>query len=53
VQDPVAVVAMADRIKLWSPTTDLYKIQESGHWPSIEVPDIIADAIICRLPLYR
>ena len=53
VQDPVAVIAMADRIKLWSPTTDLYKIQESGHWPSIEVPDIIADAIIARLPLYR
>jgi pimeloyl-ACP methyl ester carboxylesterase len=53
VQDPVAVIAMAERIKLWSPTTDLYKIQQSGHWPSIEVPDIIADAILCRLPLYR
>ena len=44
---------MVDRIKLWSPTTDLYKIQKSWHWPSIEVPDIISDAIICRLPLYR
>ena len=53
VQDPVAVVAMADRVKLWSPTTDLYKIEESGHWPSIEVPDIISDAILARLPLYR
>jgi pimeloyl-ACP methyl ester carboxylesterase len=53
VQDPVAVVAMADRIKTWNPTIDLYKIQESGHWPSIEVPDIISDAIIARLPLYR
>jgi len=53
VQDPVAVVAMADRIKTWSPRTDMYKIQASGHWPSIEVPDIIADAIIARLPLYR
>jgi len=53
VQDPVAVIAMADRIKTWSPTTDRYKIQESGHWPSIEVPDIIADAILARLPLYR
>jgi len=47
------VIAMADRIKTWSPTTDLYKIQESGHWPSIEVPDIIADAILARIPLYR
>jgi pimeloyl-ACP methyl ester carboxylesterase len=53
VQDPVAVIAMADRIKLWSPTTDLYKIEESGHWPSIEVPDIISDAILARIPLYR
>jgi pimeloyl-ACP methyl ester carboxylesterase len=52
VQDPVAIVAMADRIKLWSPTTDVYKIKSSGHWPSIEVPDVIADAIIARLPLY-
>jgi pimeloyl-ACP methyl ester carboxylesterase len=52
VQDPVAVIAMADRIKTWSPTTDLYKIKSSGHWPSIEVPDVIADAIIARLPLY-
>jgi pimeloyl-ACP methyl ester carboxylesterase len=53
VQDPVALVAMADRITAWSPTTDLYKIQKAGHWPSIEVPDIIADAILARLPLYR
>jgi len=53
VQDPVAVIALADRIKLWSPTTDLYKIEESGHWPSIEVPDIISDGILARIPLYR
>jgi pimeloyl-ACP methyl ester carboxylesterase len=53
VQDPVAVIAMADRIKTWNPTIDVYKIEESGHWPSIEVPDIIADAILARLPLYR
>ncbi len=53
VQDPVAVIAMADRIKTWSPTTDVYKIKSSGHWPSIEVPDIIANAILSRIPLYR
>jgi len=51
VQDPVAGVAMVDRIKLWSPTTDVYKIASSGHWPSIEAPDVITDAIIARLPL--
>jgi len=53
VQDPVAVIAMAERIKTWNPTIDLYKIEESGHWPSIEVPDIISDAILARIPLYR
>ena len=53
VQDPVAVIAMAERIKTWNPTIDYYPIEESGHWPSIEVPDIISDAIIARLPLYR
>ena len=52
VQDPVAVIAMADRIKVWSPMTDLYKLKHSGHWPSIENPDIIAEAVMVRLPMY-
>ncbi len=49
VQDPVAVIAMADRIKKERPVTDLYKYEDSGHWPSIEWPDRIGDAIIARL----
>ena len=49
VQDPVAVIAMADRIKRERPVTDLYKYEDSGHWPSIEWPDRIGDAIIARL----
>jgi pimeloyl-ACP methyl ester carboxylesterase len=53
VQDPIAVVAMADRIKTWNPTMDLYKLRHSGHWPSIENPDIIAGAIIARMPIYE
>jgi pimeloyl-ACP methyl ester carboxylesterase len=48
-QDPVAVIAMADRIKRERPVTDLYKYPDSGHWPSIEFPDRIGDAIIARL----
>ncbi len=48
-QDPVAVIAMADRIKKERPVTDLYKYEDSGHWPSIEWPDRIGDAIIARL----
>jgi pimeloyl-ACP methyl ester carboxylesterase len=53
VQDPVAVVAMAERIKTWNPTIDFYRMKHSGHWPSIENPDIIAEAIIVRMPLYE
>ena len=49
-EDPVAVEPMADRIKAWRPETDLYKLEGVGHWPSIEAPDFIAEAIIHRLP---
>ena len=48
-QDPVAVIAMADRIKNERPVTDLYKYPDCAHWPSIEYPDRIGDAIIARL----
>lgn len=48
-QDPVAVIAMADRIKRERPVTDLYKHPDCAHWPSIEIPDRIGDAIIARL----
>ena len=47
--DPVALVPMADRVKAWRPETDLYKLEGVGHWPSIEAPDFIAEAIIHRL----
>jgi len=49
VDDPVAVVAMADRVKAWRPETDLYKLEGIGHWPSIEAPDYISEAILHRL----
>jgi hypothetical protein len=29
-----------------------YRMKHSGHWPSIENPDIIAETIIVRMPLY-
>ncbi len=48
-QDPVALIAMADRVKKNRPVTDLYKYPDSGHWPSIEFPDRIGDAVIARL----
>ncbi len=48
-QDPVAIIAMADRVKKNRPVTDLYKYPDSGHWPSIEFPDRVGDAVIARL----
>ena len=48
-QDPVAVIAMADRIKKERPVTDLYKYPDCAHWPSIEYPDRLGDAVIARL----
>ena len=48
-QDPVSVEAMANKIKKERPSTDLHKWPDVGHWPSIEVPERIAKAIIDRL----
>lgn len=49
VEDPVAVIAMADRVKKNRPVTDLYKLEGVSHWPMIEAPEYIGDAIIARL----
>jgi pimeloyl-ACP methyl ester carboxylesterase len=48
--DPVAIEAMADRVKLWRPETDLYKLEGIGHWPSIEASEFISEAILHRVP---
>ena len=48
-QDPVALEEMADRVKQERPYTDLYKYTDVAHWPSIEAPERIGDAIIGRL----
>jgi pimeloyl-ACP methyl ester carboxylesterase len=48
-QDPVALEAMADRVKKERPYTDLYKYPDVAHWPSIEAPNRIGDAIVARL----
>jgi pimeloyl-ACP methyl ester carboxylesterase len=48
-EDPVAVIAMADRIKKNRPVTDLYKMEGTSHWPMIEDPEFIGDAIIARI----
>ncbi len=48
-QDPVALEPMVNRIKMWRPVTDVYKMPDVGHWPSIEVPDRIGKAILDRV----
>ena len=48
-QDPVAVIAMADKWKELRPATDLHKWPDVSHWPMIEVPERVSKAIIDRL----
>jgi pimeloyl-ACP methyl ester carboxylesterase len=49
VEDPVAKIAMADRVKRERPYTDYYRMDGCGHWPTIEIPDFVAETIINRL----
>jgi pimeloyl-ACP methyl ester carboxylesterase len=48
-QDPIAVPAMAHRIRELRPTTDVHLWPDVGHWPPIEVPRRMAEAIRERL----
>jgi pimeloyl-ACP methyl ester carboxylesterase len=49
VEDPVAQVAMGDRVKKERPYTDYFRMDGVGHWPTIEIPDFAAETIINRL----
>lgn len=49
-QDPIAVPAMARRIRELRPATDVHIWPDVGHWPPIEVPERLAAAILERLP---
>jgi len=48
-QDPIAVVAMAERLASLRPNTEVVRWPDVGHWPSIEVPDRMASTILDRL----
>ena len=48
-QDPNGIEAMADRLKKLNPSADLHKWPDVSHWPSIEVPERVAKAIVERL----
>jgi pimeloyl-ACP methyl ester carboxylesterase len=48
-QDPIAVPAMAQRIRELRPATDVHLWPDVGHWPPLEVPERMAEAIRERL----
>lgn len=47
--DPIAVVAMTDRLKELRPQTEIVRWPDVSHWPSIETPGTVAGAIESRL----
>jgi pimeloyl-ACP methyl ester carboxylesterase len=47
-QDPISVVAMADAWKDMQPKIELHKWPDVAHWPMIDVPDRVANLILCR-----
>lgn len=47
-KDPIAVVAMPDHLKALRPDTEVVVFEECGHWPCIEEPDRLTEAIVER-----
>jgi pimeloyl-ACP methyl ester carboxylesterase len=47
--DPIAVVAMTDQLKSLRPSTEIVRWPDVGHWPSLEAPDRVTQAIVDRL----
>ncbi|MGH3738355.1 MAG: alpha/beta fold hydrolase [Micromonosporaceae bacterium] len=48
-RDPIAVLAMPRRLAELRPDTELLTWPDIGHWPSVEAPDRLAEAITTRL----
>lgn len=48
-RDPIAVVAMTDRLRELRPDAEVVRWPDVGHWPSIEAPERLAEAIAERL----
>jgi pimeloyl-ACP methyl ester carboxylesterase len=48
-QDPIAVVDMTDRLKELRPQTEVVRWPDLSHWPSIEDPKRVAEAILERI----
>jgi pimeloyl-ACP methyl ester carboxylesterase len=48
--DPIALPAMVDRLVDLRPATEAVRWDDVGHWPSLEAPDRVAEAILRRRP---
>ncbi len=48
-RDPIAVLAMTNRLQELRPATEVVTWADVGHWPSLEAPDRVARAILERL----
>lgn len=48
-QDPIAVLPMTHRLKELRPSTEIVTWPDVGHWPSIETPERVSEAILERL----
>lgn len=47
--DPIAVVAMTDRLSKERPATEVIVLDDIGHWPALEAPDRLVEVILQRL----
>lgn len=47
--DPIAITAMPQRLHRLRPATEVVLWPDVGHWPSVEVPERLAEAIVRRL----
>lgn len=44
--DPIAVIAMAERLAEARPDATFVRLEDSGHYPMIEAPDAVVNAIL-------
>ncbi len=48
-KDPIAVVQMTQRLQEIRPETEVVTWPDVGHWPSLEVPELVTQEIASRL----
>ena len=45
-QDPVAVWAIAQEVKRLRPATEVVRLDGIGHYPQLEAPERVAEALV-------